>query len=310
MKSSERRLASFCRISRVTGKCVIGRTLTAPEASSERWVSTSNQRSDSMVSPKSSTRNGFAVLGGKRSRIPPRNASSPGSPTRSVRTKPFSTRRSSSARMSSSSPSASRTMRRAKSSVRGSRAKSARTGTMRRSTPSSTRRPRARISSRITPSDGATSWYGESDGDGYVATHRGSRWKRRSAASKSPMEASPGTMTAILLCSFSWSVPRRSARASTDAPVRATRFSRSRSERKGLLFATRERSWETTAIKAAILFRSLSCSVARTSARASTEAPVTSTRPSRSRRERKGWLAATSARIRLMSFGLGVIRRP
>src|SRR6266480_2181208 len=29
MKSSERRLASFCRISRVTGKCVIGRTLTA-----------------------------------------------------------------------------------------------------------------------------------------------------------------------------------------------------------------------------------------------------------------------------------------
>src|SRR6266567_4755958 len=38
MKSSESRLASFCRVSRVTGKCVIGRTLTAPEASSERQL--------------------------------------------------------------------------------------------------------------------------------------------------------------------------------------------------------------------------------------------------------------------------------
>jgi hypothetical protein len=50
-------------------------------SSSVRWVSASKARIDSRESPKKSNRTGWSSPAGKRSRIPPRTAYSPGSRT-------------------------------------------------------------------------------------------------------------------------------------------------------------------------------------------------------------------------------------
>ena len=145
---------SAVRTGFVTANCVIGSTLTGPDSSSDRCVSTSNHFNESIVSPNNSTRTGLAVFGGNRSRMPPRNANSPASPTRSVRTNPFSTIRSKSSRISSSSPSANLTTRDANSSGLGNRENNARAGTISISTLRSISIPSARISFRTTPNDG------------------------------------------------------------------------------------------------------------------------------------------------------------
>ena len=60
-----------------TGKSASGRMRIESSVSSERCDWGSNQRIDSTVSPKRSSRMGVSSPGGKRSTMPPRTAKSP-----------------------------------------------------------------------------------------------------------------------------------------------------------------------------------------------------------------------------------------
>ena len=51
--------------------------VTAPTSSMVRWSATAKEETDSISSPKKSTRTGRARVGGKTSRMPPRTANSP-----------------------------------------------------------------------------------------------------------------------------------------------------------------------------------------------------------------------------------------
>ncbi len=54
-----------------------GNTTASLISAVDRWVSGSNSRKDSMVSPKNSMRTGFSWSGEKKSMIPPRRLNSP-----------------------------------------------------------------------------------------------------------------------------------------------------------------------------------------------------------------------------------------
>ena len=72
-------------VSSVGGFSTAGPMTSSSSLPVERWLSVSNDRSESTVSPNSSTRTGSLALGGKTSTMPPRREISPGALTVSTR---------------------------------------------------------------------------------------------------------------------------------------------------------------------------------------------------------------------------------
>ena len=79
------RAAARSRTASVRSSSRQGWRVAPPSSSTVRWSATAKEETDSMSSPKKSTRTGRDAVGGKTSRMPPRTANSPRDSTMSTR---------------------------------------------------------------------------------------------------------------------------------------------------------------------------------------------------------------------------------